>query len=112
MRALLGVAVAGLVLGLAAFALVLSGDQQTFSGPFAVLALTLGWSFIGTGLYAWWRRPDQVIGRLMTVVGFLWFAGALLEVDAPLVFTAGLACGGLWLGPFVHLLIAFPTGVV
>ena len=75
MRALVGVAVAGLVLGLAALALVLTGDHDTITGPFVVLALTLGWSFIGTGLYALWRRPDQPIGRLMMLVGFLWFVG-------------------------------------
>ena len=52
MRALIGVAFAGFVLGLAALALVLTGDHDTITGPFVVLALTLGWSFIGTGLYA------------------------------------------------------------
>jgi signal transduction histidine kinase len=59
-----------------------------------------------------WRRPEQPIGRLMTLVGFLWFLGALPESDSPLVFTAGLALGGLWAGPLVHLLVAFPTGRV
>ena len=77
-----------------------------------MLALTLGWSFIGTGLYALWRRPDQSIGRLMTVIGFLWFIGALPESDSALVFTVGLALAPLWSGPLVHLLVAFPTGHV
>jgi signal transduction histidine kinase len=111
MRALGALAVAGFAFGLAALALVLTGDHDTTTGPFVVLALTLGWSFIGTGLYAMWRRPEQVIGRLMTVVGFLWFVGALPESDSALVYTVGLALGGLWAGPLVHLLIAFPTGV-
>ena len=31
-------------------------------GPSVVLALTLGWAFIGAGLYAWWRRPENRIG--------------------------------------------------
>ena len=77
-----------------------------------VLALTLGWSFIGTGLYALWRRPDQLIGRLMMLVGFLWFIGACRSPTSALVFTVGLALGGLWAGPLVHLLVAFPTGRV
>jgi len=112
-RATLGVlAAAGLVFGLAALALVLSGDNGTITGPFVVLALTLGWSFIGTGLYAMWRRPEQPIGRLMTLVGFLWFIGALPESDSAFVHTLGLGLGGLWVGPFVHLLIAFPSGRV
>src|SRR5829696_3008348 len=108
MRALGAVAVAGLVLGLAALALVLSGRHETVTGPFVVLALTLGWSFIGTGLYALWRRPGQLIGRLMVLVGFFWFLGALPESDVAFVFTLGR----LWVAPFVHLLVAFPSGRV
>jgi len=72
MRALVGVAFAGFVLGLAALALVLTGDHETVSGPFVVLALTLGWSFIGTGVYARWRRPDSPIGRLMILTSWWW----------------------------------------
>ena len=105
-------AAAGIVCGLVALALVLTGDHDQITGPFALLALTLGWSFIGTGLYALWRRPEQPIGRLMTVTGFLWFIGALPESDVALVFTVGLALAPLWSGPLVHLLIAFPTGRV
>src|SRR3954447_22135301 len=110
MRALAGVAVAGFVFGLAALAIVLSGDHDTITGPFIALALTLGWAFIGTGLYALWRRPGQPIGRLMVAVGFAWFAGALPESDNALLFTIGLALGGLWAGFFVHLLLVFPSG--
>ena len=110
--ALGALAAAGIVCGLVALVLVLTGDHDQIAGPFAVLALTLGWSFIGTGLYALWRRPEQPIGRLMTVTGFLWFIGALPESDSPLVFTLGLALAPLWSGPLVHLLIAFPTGHV
>ncbi len=113
MRGAIGaLAAAGLLFGLGALALVLTGDHDTVTGPFVMLALTLGWSFIGTGLYAMWRRPEQPIGRLMVLVGFLWFMGALPESDSALVHTIGLALSGLWAGPLVHLLIAFPTGRV
>src|SRR3954447_18733721 len=112
MRALAGVAVAGLVLGLAALDLVVSGTHDTIAGPFIVLALTLGWAFIATGLYAIWRRPGQPIGRLMVLVGFLWFTGALPESDSVPLYTIGLLLNGLWVAPFVHLLVAFPSGHV
>src|ERR687898_542343 len=104
-RAALGaLAAAGIVCGLVALGLVVTGDHEQIAGPFAALALTLGWAFIGTGLYALWRRPEQPIGRLMTLTGFLWFIGALPESDVPLVFTIGLALAPLWSGPLVHLL--------
>ena len=86
-RALLGLAVAGLAFGLSAGALVVTSDHRTDPVPFLVLGLAMGWSFIGTGLYAWWRRPDQRIGPLMTLVGFAWYAGALSFSDAPLVYS-------------------------
>ena len=76
-RALVALAVAGLVLGLAALALVTTSDREDVPGPSVVVALTLGWAFIGAGLYAWWRRPENRIGALMTMVGFVWFLGAL-----------------------------------
>jgi hypothetical protein len=109
-RALLGLAVAGVAFGLAAGALVVTSDHRTDPVPFLVLGLAMGWSFIGTGLYAWWRRPDHRIGPLMTLVGFAWYAGALSFSDAPLVYSVGALCDALWLGAFIQLLVAYPSG--
>src|SRR5881275_551494 len=80
--ALIGLALAGLAFGLAVLALVLTNGQGDATGPFIVLALTLGWSFIAAGLYAWWRRPERPVGQLMTLVGFLWFFGGLSDLDS------------------------------
>ena len=109
-RALLGLAVAGLAFGLLAAALVVTSDHRTDPVPFLVLGLAMGWSFIGTGLYAWWRRPDNRIGALMALVGFAWYAGALSFSDAPLVYTIGALFDALWLGAFIQLLVAYPSG--
>jgi signal transduction histidine kinase len=109
-RALLGLAVAGLVFGLVAGALVVTSDHRTDPVPLLVLGLAMGWCFIGTGLYAWWRRPDHRIGPLMTLVGFAWYAGALSFSDAPLVYSVGALCDALWLGAFIQLLVAYPSG--
>ena len=38
-----------------------------------VAVLAVGWSFAGTGLFAWWRRPGNVVGLLMWLTGFFWF---------------------------------------
>jgi signal transduction histidine kinase len=107
---LMGLAAAGFVLGVAALALVLTSDHQLVDPAVVALALTLGWSFIGTGLYAQWRRPGHVVGKLMTLTGFLWFLGALPEADSDVLYTLGIALGGLFAGPLVHLLVVFPSG--
>ena len=39
----------------------------------AVFGPAVGWSFIGTGLYAWRRRPESRTGVLMVLLGFAWF---------------------------------------
>src|ERR687891_2442213 len=111
-RALVALAVAGLVLGLAALALVTTSEREGDPAAWIALALTLGWAFIGAGLYAWWRRPENRIGALMTLVGLLWFLGALTSADAPWAYTLGLALRSLWIAALVHMLVAFPTGRV
>ena len=112
-RALIALAVAGLAFGLAALALVTTSDREdTDPTAWVVLALTLGWSFIGAGLYAWWRRPENRVGALMTLVGFCWFLGALGTADAAWAFTLGLALNSLWIAALVHMLVAFPDGKV
>src|SRR5215217_2396834 len=112
-RALIALAVAGVALGLAALALVTASDREDQeSVAWIVLALTLGWGFAGAGIFAWWRRPDNRVGPLMTLVGFMWFLGALSSADAAWAYTLGLLVGALWLGALVHMLVAFPTGRV
>src|SRR5918992_2080031 len=95
--ALIALAVAGLAFGLAALAIVLGSEQDDNSTPWIVLALTLGWSFIGAGLYAWWRRPENRVGALMTMVGFLWFLGAIRSADTAWAYTLGLVLSSLWI---------------
>src|SRR5687768_9123333 len=111
-RALIGLAVAGLALGLAALALVTTSDRENESTPWIVLALTLGWGFAGAGIFAWSRRPENRVGPLMALVGFTWFLGALTSADTAWAFTLGLLVGALWLGALVHMLVAFPSGRV
>jgi signal transduction histidine kinase len=111
-RALVGLAVAGFALGLAALALVTTSQREDDAAPWLVLALTMGWSFIGAGLYAWWRRPENRVGGLMALVGFCWFLGALTSSDAAWAYTVGLVVSSLWIAALVHMLVAFPTGRV
>ena len=75
-RALWAIAAAGVVFGLVALAVVLGSDHDDEKITHLVFGPLIGWSFIGTGLFAWWRRPDNHFGFLMTSVGFAWMAGA------------------------------------
>jgi signal transduction histidine kinase len=111
-RALALVAVEGIVVGLVALAIVLSSDHVDARGAIAGLGLFLGWSFIGAGLYAWWRRPDNRFGVLMTAVGFAFFLGVLTSADSSGLFTVGVLFSSLYLAVFVHMLLAYPDGKV
>ena len=42
---------------------------------FLVLEAGLGLLFVVAGAVAWWRRPAALTGPILTVSGFLWFAG-------------------------------------
>ncbi len=109
-RALLLVAAEGLVVGLVALALTLSSDHTDMVPLQAALGLFVGWSFIGVGLYAWWRRPENRFGVLMTAVGFAWFLGALTSANSSWLFTIGCLLSSVYAAVFVHMLLAYPSG--
>jgi signal transduction histidine kinase len=109
-RALLAPAVVGVVGGLAYAAIVLSSDHVDDRGLTAGLGLLAGWSFIGIGLFAWWRRPGNRTGALMVAAGFAWFASGVSASDDDLLFTIGIALDGLFPAILGHLLMAFPSG--
>ena len=90
-RALWALAVAGVLLGLAVLAVVLSSDMMNTRGVWAAGTLLAGWGFIGVGLFAWGRRPDNRVGMLMAATGFAWLLAAVGFSDLPLLFTIGAA---------------------
>jgi signal transduction histidine kinase len=109
-RALFAVAVAGVACGLAYAAIVLSSDHVDDPELSAGLGLLVGWSFVGTGLFAWWRRPGNPTGALMAAAGLAWFATGVSASDDDLLFTTGMALDGLFPAILGHLLMAFPSG--
>src|SRR3954451_16023045 len=104
------VVVAGLLAGGAVIALVLTSDHVDTKPVWAVFQPAVGWIFVGTGLYAWRRRPESRIGALLVAMGFAWYVSALEAANAPVVFTASLVLGGLFGAVFLHLGLSFPTG--
>src|SRR3954468_459027 len=109
-RALLALFALGVLFAGADVALVLTSDHETQKALAAVLIPLIGLAFVGTGTFAWWRRPLNRFGLLMTAVGFAWFVGGLTESNNAVVYTTGSFVGPLYLVLVVQLVLSFPTG--
>ncbi len=109
-RALVGLALAGLLYGLAVGGLILGSDHVEARGVYAGVGLFIGWSFIGTGLFAWWRRPQNRFGALLAAVGFAWITSGLYAANPPGFFLLGLLLGNVWIVLLAHTLMAYPSG--
>jgi signal transduction histidine kinase len=104
------ICVAALIVGAGVVAIELASDHQDAKVVWAVFGPAVGWSFIGTGLYAWRLRPESRTGALMVLLGFAWFLFTLDAANSPLVYTFALMAGALWGGTFLHLGLTFPSG--
>jgi signal transduction histidine kinase len=85
-----------------AIAAGLAAEWASYDGGelgLTIADLTVGWILIGCGLVAWERRPESRVGAIMSLAGFTWFLGTAFE---PALY--------LHRGPFVHLLLSYPTG--
>jgi signal transduction histidine kinase len=109
-RALIGLAIAGAILGVLMTVATLTSDHEEDRGLEAALVLLVSWSFLGTGLFAWDRRPQNLIGPLMVAVGFTLPLSQLEDANQPGLFAAGLVVGTLPFGFLIHMLFAFPSG--
>jgi signal transduction histidine kinase len=112
MRRDVPIVLAALAAGATVVVLMLTSDHLTAPVVWAIFAPAVGWSFIGTGLYAHHRRPENRTGMLMVLLGFAWFLFNLRASNNATVYTIGLVLGGLWGSFFLHLGISFPTGRV
>jgi signal transduction histidine kinase len=111
-RALIGLAAVGVVLGVVMAVVVATSDHQANPGLEAALTLIVAWSFLGTGLYSWDWRPDNLTGPLMVAVAFTWLLGQLSASDVPGLFVIGVNISGLPFAILIHLLFAFPDGTL
>jgi signal transduction histidine kinase len=104
------IVVVALVAGGGVIALELTSDHQDAQVAWAIFGPAVGWSFIGTGLYVWRRRPETRTGALMILLGFAWFIFTLQAANSRVIYTIALVIGGLWGGVFLHLGLSFPSG--
>jgi signal transduction histidine kinase len=109
-RALIGLGVGGFVISIALFAVIATSGVPEWPLLEASLSLLVAWSFIGVGLYAWDRRPNNLVGPLMACVGFSWFLTELVSSDIPALFAVGGLSESLSFSFLVHLLVVFPSG--
>ena len=56
-------AAAAVAAGAASAAVVLTSGHEEDREVVAALGLLVGWSFTGTGAFAWWRRPGNARAR-------------------------------------------------
>jgi signal transduction histidine kinase len=111
-RALLALGAVGFVAGAVPLALAIAsegGHQRTL---IAVTGPLIGWAFIGTGIFAWLRRPENRFGALMTAVGFSACLAGLRVSTEPWVFIVGLLFITSQWALLYHMLLAFPGGTL
>ena len=86
-RALIGLA--GVLIGIPMTVVIATSDHTNLKGLTAGLSLLVAWSFLGTGLYAWDRRPDNLTGPLMVALAFSWVLAGLSASNVAGLFIAG-----------------------
>jgi signal transduction histidine kinase len=104
------VGIAGVALGVGVSIILAThhfGDQP---GGVIAAALLIGWSFVGTGLFAWASRPHNRVGALMVAVGMTWMFVMLVNTDIPLLFSIGALISAVPYALVMHLLLAYPSG--
>jgi len=106
----LAVVPAALVAGIAVSVPVFTSDRADDPIRTGVLTVVIGWSFIGAGLVAARRLPENRTGAVLMATGFLWFLAQLWYGDDELLHTIGTAFESLFILGFAYLLLSFPEG--
>jgi signal transduction histidine kinase len=93
------------------------GEVTTYAGQSelaAALALIAGLALVAAGLVTSFARRGGRIGDLALLAGCLWFAPlwAGWKGGPPLVLSLGTIAAGFTFPLLVHLVVAFPTGVL
>jgi signal transduction histidine kinase len=109
--ALLALAILGLIEAGAAAAILATSSDPALSTFQQVSVPVIGLLWVGTGLLAWLRRPDNRTGALMAMAGFAWLLGTLVELwSAPAAVVVGDLIAPLYIVCTAHLVLAYPSG--
>jgi len=106
----LALAAGGLALGAVAYRIQIDHVHSPWQRAAATVAI--GWVFLGTGLFAWARRPGNRVGFLMIAAGYALLLRQLRYSDEAILFTVFFAIGDLWYVLVGHAALAYPSGHV
>jgi len=106
------IASAGFALAMLAGVLTATSDYAELRGLNSALGTLIGVAFVATGVFAWSRRPDNRVGKLMVATGFAWAGAGLSQANSSLLYSIGNAVGPLYLVLVSWLILAFPDGRV
>lgn len=101
---------AGALLGVAA--VWLKARDASHPVPDVVLTGLSGFLFLGAGVFARRRRPDNNTGPLLVAVGVAMFVEDVQFSRTPVLFTTGVLLAHASSPFVVHLVLAFPRGVL
>ena len=101
---------AAIAAGIGATWLAAHAGAQRPTEPGPLLTALVGASLIGCGLASWRARPDNRLGPVMVLTGFVWFAGLLSEATSAPLYTFGVAIEYLFLCGFIYIVLSFPSG--
>ena len=107
---LAAIAVLAVACGFGLVYLLATAEFAPDHGLWIAADLVIGFGFVGAGLFAWYRSPGNRTGVLMVATGFAWYVSLLERTEPSLLFSFGFALDSLYVGPAVHLLLAYPSG--
>src|SRR5688500_1312034 len=110
--ALVAIALAGCGAAACAVARALTSGHIRAPGIHASLQVWGLLGFVLAGVVAWWRRPESRFGPLMILAGGAWFLSSLASSNHAVPFTVGMAFDLVPAVVFLHVFLAFPTGLL
>ncbi|SDS94669.1 sensor histidine kinase [Microterricola viridarii] len=108
-RALLTILATGLGFTLLLLALLPLGGPET--GALLLFPVNLI-VYLCAGLLAWFHRPSNRMGALILLAGGALFLSGAGNTEIPLFILLGTVAASLPLAVFIHLLLAFPSGML
>lgn len=106
-RALIFIAVTALLLGVTQLGISTTLAQLPWS---VVLFTVIFWIWMGAGLLAWWRRPENGTGAIIVLGGIALYLSGFANISVPALDVIAMVFGTTILSVAVHLLHAFPSG--